>query len=112
MLKLTVVDVQHVSCSGSTGVLCDLAAVGSWIVCCVMASMAVVICCLLNHSCSHAKHPAIYNRNCALRCYLISDGDGYVHSCNLEIGWGSLSGSTILLGLVVCNIFKCTVVAF
>ena len=37
---------------------------------------------------------------------------GYVHSCNLEIGWGSLSGSTILLGLVVCNIFKCTVVAF
>ena len=101
MFKLIVVDVQHISCSGSTGVLCDLAAVGGWIVCCVMASMA-----------KHAKHPAIYNRNCALRCYLISDGDGYVHSCNLEIGWGSLSGSTILLGLVVCNIFKCTVVAF
>ena len=108
MFKLIVVDVQHVSYSGSTGVLCDLAAVGGWIVCCVMASLAVVvlvvICCLFNHSFSHAKHPTIYSSNCALRCYLIIYGDGYVHSCNLEIGWVSLSGSTILLGLVVCNI--------
>ena len=45
-----------------------------------------------------------YSSNCALRCYLISDGDGYVYSYNLEIGWVSLSGSTILLGLIVCNI--------
>ena len=54
--------------------------------------------------CSHANYLAIYSSICALRCYLINDGDGYVHSCNLEIGWISLSGCTTLLGLVVCNI--------
>ena len=32
-----------------------------------------------------------------MRCYLISDGDGYVQLCNLAIGGVSLSDHTMLL---------------
>ena len=50
MFKFSVVDVQHISCSGSTGVLCDL--VVDIVRCALGAMVAVVVICCVQVYCS------------------------------------------------------------